>query len=446
MSDTNQRTNLVAVIGAGPAGLYAAQYLARQGVHVVLFNRDIKPGGLAEYGIFPDKQKMRAGLQAQFTRILEMPNVHYRGNVTVGKSGDLQLDQLRQAGFQAFMVTTGAQENAWLGLPGEDLEGVYQANDIVFHYNRLPEKANQEFALGVNVVVIGVGNVMLDILHYMKKEGQPRKVMAFARRGPTEVKFDRQTLAPVAECLNMAQIRSAVDAALSQVQQVGRDVGEFYTLVREAREKAPDCEPFLDFQMRFLRSPRRLVGDETGRVKGIVFEVNRLELDGDRVVPNGTGETELVDADTVIFSIGSRVDTGFGLPVAYGNFVTTSKPRYPVDGISYEVYNPDLCAHCEDIFVSGWARQPGEGVVGLARKDAERGARALLQYLETLSAVDRDLVDKSFERLPEIDKPVVTLNDLKMLREREEEMAVKKRLPSFKFDSREAMLLAMGKY
>lgn len=110
-------TNLVAVIGAGPAGLYAAQYLARQGVAVVVFNRDIKPGGLAEYGIFPDKVKMREGLQAQFSRILAMPNIQYLRNVAIGKSGDLQLDQLRQSGFQAFMVITGAQENYWLGLP-----------------------------------------------------------------------------------------------------------------------------------------------------------------------------------------------------------------------------------------------------------------------------------------------------------------------------------------
>jgi ferredoxin/flavodoxin---NADP+ reductase len=98
----------VAVIGAGPAGLYAAQYLARQGMQVVIFNRDIKPGGLAEYGIFPDKTKMRSGLLAQFKRILTMPLVRYQGNVVVGQSGDFHLDQLRAAGFRAFMVTTGA--------------------------------------------------------------------------------------------------------------------------------------------------------------------------------------------------------------------------------------------------------------------------------------------------------------------------------------------------
>jgi len=96
---------------------------------------------------------------------------------------------------------------------------------------------------------------------------------------------------------------------------------------------------------------------------------------------------EHVQADTVIFSIGSQVNAGFGLPVNHGNFATSPQPRFPVDGISYEVHNPDLCARCEDIFVSGWARQAGEGVVGLARKAVERGTRALHNYIKTLTPV-----------------------------------------------------------
>jgi len=180
-------THLVAVIGAGPAGLYAAQHLARQGVQVILFNRDIKPSGLAEYGIFPDKQKMRKGLQAQFWRILEMPNVHYQGNVVIGQAGDIKLDQLRKAGCQAFMITTGAQKSNWLGLPGEDLKGVYQANDIVFYYNSYPEQKNLKPAFGGHVLIIGVGNVMLDIVHYLMKARSQHIVTAVGRRGPAEV-------------------------------------------------------------------------------------------------------------------------------------------------------------------------------------------------------------------------------------------------------------------
>jgi ferredoxin--NADP+ reductase len=331
----NPNPHLVAVIGAGPAGLYTAQYLARKGVQVALFNRDIKPGGLAEYGIFPDKHKLRQGLLQQFDRILAMPEIRYLGNLEIGQDGDLKLDQLRRAGFQAFMVTTGAQQNNWLGLPGEDLAGVYQANDIVFHYNQLPEHADWSPEIGRNVGVIGMGNVMLDIVHYLKLENRPRTVTAFARRGPTEVKFDKQTLAPVASCLDLPAIRKAVDATAPQVTAVGKDVEAFYDLLAQAQAKAADCDSGLTFQLQFLHSPRRLLGDENGRVRAVVFEINRLTREGDRVVSRGTGECITIPLDTVIFSIGSRVDEGFGLPVVHGNYVTTPEPRFPVDGISY---------------------------------------------------------------------------------------------------------------
>jgi ferredoxin--NADP+ reductase len=438
--DDKANQHLVAVIGAGPAGLYATQHLARQGVQVVLFNKDIKPGGLAEYGIFPDKTKMRRGLQQQFARILAMPQVHYLGNVAIGQNGDYRLDQLRKAGFEAFMVTTGAQQNNWLGLPGEDLEGVYQANDIVLQYNLHPDMDHWNPKIGKNVVVIGAGNVMLDIVHYLKLDNETRTVTAVARRGPTEVKFDKQTLAPVASCLDMPFIRTAVDVADAELERVGRDRGEFCALLTEAQEKAEDCDSGLQFRLAFLRSPRRIIGDAQGRVQAVVFEKNRLVLDEDRVVSQGTGEFETFPADTVIFSIGSRVDAAFGLPVEHGNFVTTPNPKYPVDGISYEVYNPDLCAECEDIFVSGWARKASEGIVGLARKDAERGAEALLGYLQSLPVREETEAQNAIDRLPDLEKRAVTKADLVRLAEVEKAKAIELGLPEFKFGTQAAML------
>ncbi len=136
--------------------------------------------------------------------------------------------------------------------------------------------------------------------------------------------------------------------------------------------------------------------------------------EGDRVKSVGTGQLETVPLDTVIFSIGSRVSDRFGLPVAHGHFVTTPDPRYPVDGISFEVYNPDLCIECDDIFVSGWARVPGEGIVGLARKDAERGAKAVLAYLDTLPP-STSTAEQALEQLPPVNDRLVDLDDLKKL-------------------------------
>ena len=115
----NSLQHQVAIIGAGPAGLYAARELAVNGAGVAVINRDIKPGGLAEYGIYPDKLKMKDGLRAQFRQILTQEAIKYFGNVSVGVHGDLRLYEFREMGFQAILVTVGAQGTKWLGLPGE---------------------------------------------------------------------------------------------------------------------------------------------------------------------------------------------------------------------------------------------------------------------------------------------------------------------------------------
>src|SRR5512143_858052 len=180
------------VIGAGPAGLFAARQLASAGVHVVLLNRDIQPGGLAEYGIYFSKYKMKEGLRKQFRQILEMPNIEYYGNLTVGQKGDLSLMELRALGFQALLVTVGAQGTKWLGLPGENLVGVYHAKDLVFHYNLLPPFGTRDYRIGKRVALIGAGNVMLDIAHWLVRQLKVDEVISVVRRGPNEVKFSKE--------------------------------------------------------------------------------------------------------------------------------------------------------------------------------------------------------------------------------------------------------------
>ena len=226
---TEQNPYLVAVIGAGPAGLYAARQLANAGATVALLNRDIKPGGLAEYGIYYDKIKMKEGLRKQFRQILATPAIHYYGNVTVGKKGDLSLDEIKAMGFQAIMVTVGAQGTKWLGLPGEDLHGVYHAKDIVYHYNKLPPYSTQEFKIGKRVALIGVGNVMMDIAHWTIRDLKVDEVVAVARRGPAEVKFTKKEMELTAANLDV----KALDAELERVTPVMQGVGQDVQAARE---------------------------------------------------------------------------------------------------------------------------------------------------------------------------------------------------------------------
>ena len=147
----------VAVIGAGPAGLFGARELANNGVRVALFNRDIKAGGLAEYGIFLDKHIMKEGLRKQFRQVLEHTNIDYYGNVSIGGNADFTFDEIKAMGFDAILVSAGAQGTKWLGLPGEDLEGVYHAKDLVYHYNGLPPFSEKKFRLGKRCAIIGAG-------------------------------------------------------------------------------------------------------------------------------------------------------------------------------------------------------------------------------------------------------------------------------------------------
>ena len=189
MTDSSTQTRHVAVIGAGPAGLFAARTLAEAGVHVSLFNRDVKPGGLAEYGIYHSKETMKNGLRKQFRRIMDEPLIAYYGNITIGEDGDLTLSELKSYGFDAILVTVGAQGTKWLGLPGEELEGVYHAKDLVYHYNKLPPYAAREFPIGKRVALIGAGNVMLDIAHWTIRDLKVDEVTAIVRRGPAEIKF-----------------------------------------------------------------------------------------------------------------------------------------------------------------------------------------------------------------------------------------------------------------
>ena len=108
--------HLVVVVGAGPAGIYGTRKLTEAGHRVVLLNRDIKPGGLAEYGIFVDKEKMKTGLRKQFKRILADPKVFYLGHVTVGQDQSIRLDELKSLGFGAIVVAAGAQGIKKLGI------------------------------------------------------------------------------------------------------------------------------------------------------------------------------------------------------------------------------------------------------------------------------------------------------------------------------------------
>ncbi len=436
--------HIVAIVGAGPAGLFAARELANQGVHVVLFNRDIKAGGLAEYGIYPDKIKMKTGLRAQFRQILDLPNIEYFGNVLIGNRGDLTLNDLREMGFQAILVTAGAQGTKWLGLPGEHLRGVYHAKDVVYHYNKLPPYSQQELEIGRRVAIIGVGNVMMDIARYLISVRKVDEVVAFARRGPAEIKFDRKELESVVANLDLAAFDREIDRVAREMRAVGQHPEVAKEFIHSAATRGVWMQSHTLFWIRFLSSPRRILDDGKGRVGGLEIEDNRLVLEGGEVKARGLGQTHIFDVDTVIFAIGDRVDENLGLPVHNSAFDKNPNPRFPVEGESYEAYDSEKNEPIEGVFVAGWSRKASSGLVGVARKDGVNGARAMLQYLAELPPAPPDVLDRVKKALYQLPHPVVTKDALKVLEIAEQAKMQELGVEDFKFASNQEMLEVMG--
>jgi ferredoxin/flavodoxin---NADP+ reductase len=440
----SQPSHLVAVIGAGPAGLFAARELALSNVRVVIFNRDIKPGGLAEYGIYPDKHRMKDGLRAQFHQILGMPLIDYIGHCTVGAQADVSLDALRRLGFEALLVTVGAQGTKKLGLPGEEARGVFHAKDLVFHYNRLPPFSLQEYELGRKVGVVGAGNVMADIMNYLVRDRKVEQAVAIVRRGPAEVKFDRKEFEPIVANLDQAALQAEIERVTPVMQAVGQDPAAAQAFLLSALPKAQT--PVSDTRMRFefLASPSAILANESGHMTGVRVDDTTLVRSGSDTKAKSLGTSRVIPLDSIIFAIGDVVDEAFGLPVEGTSFVKAPVPRYPQDGHSYEAFDPQRGVIIEDAFVAGWSREASTGLVGIARKDGINGARSVLQYLRTrppgtpadLTALEAYLSSRA--------KPFVRKDDLARLEAVERQEAERRGLEEFKFASDEEMLTAMG--
>ncbi len=376
----------VAIIGAGPASLYAADKLSKSDVHVTIINRDIKHGGLAEFGIYPNKYKMKNGLRKVFRRILEHENVDYFGNVVIGDGGALSLKQVQELGFDAVIVAVGAQGTKWLGLPGEEAEAVYHAKDLVYHYNNLPPYSEQEFKIGKNVCVVGIGNVSLDIVHWLVCEKKVESAIAVARRGPAERAYTEKEMKIVSGALDLEQTKADFEQTRASLEAVGQDPDELFAEVTKHIDAPLETETDTRFWIRFLRSPEGIETDADGNVTGLRCAITRLVAAEPRVGVEKTGDTEVIPCDTVVFAIGDSIEPAIGLPLEpkWGStFAVCPEPwaEHP-DRPRYMVYDPDAGEPIQGLFVVGWARRASDGLVGKARADAVQGVDEVMAFLE----------------------------------------------------------------
>jgi ferredoxin/flavodoxin---NADP+ reductase len=436
----------VFVVGAGPAGMFAAQKIAQGGHEVIILNRDIKPGGLAEYGIYPTKDKMKIGLRKQFAKVLSLPNVHYFGHVPVSGQSAVSIADLQQFGPSATVFAVGAQGTKKLGLPGEEVRGVYAAKDFVYSYNLLPPFTARDFSTGKRVAIVGMGNVMVDIARWLLIDSPQKaaeEVIVVARRGPFEAKFDKKEFDYIEEFLD----RKAFDEELRRIQPqlaaIGQDINklaeETFPVLATPATEHPEGKTRLRF--RFLCSPQAIHADASGRIERLTVAENiLLERDGS-IACKATDKSAELDVDTMIFAIGDVADPAVGLPYNRDSYVINPDQSDPKRA-AYELFDPQNGKVLEGMYAVGWARKASDGLVGIARHDAEVGAVHVLKYLETAresnfgaAEIQRFLERKGLQ--------VVSKPDLEALARAEEKEAQKLGVPWFKFADDNAMLAAI---
>jgi ferredoxin--NADP+ reductase len=447
----SERAHLVIVIGAGPAGMAVANLLSKAGHEVVILNRDIKFGGLAEYGIFPSKLKLRGGLKKSYWEILERPNVRYFGNVTVGEGKDLTVKELLGLGASALVFATGAQGTKTIGVAGDTAIGVYHAKDVVYHFNRLPGFGDRPFDMGKRVAIIGVGDVMVDIAHWLIRYKQVDEVTAVARRGPAERKYNPKEIRAVCANIDLDKLGQEFGRIRARLEAVGQNPDE---VLKSMAEEFTKCEPTASrsrMGFRFLASPRRVLADGHNRVRALEIEETKLEPKGQDFSAVGLKQYYEFPCDSVVFAVGDRVDETLGLPYKNGVFVTNpTKTGNDPDDALFQAFNEAAGRVMDGVFLTGWARKASEGLVGIAKRDGEWCTEVLMRYLDGKALLDRDARERVVRTLAQTlamrNVRAVDIQSLRLLGAAEQEHgASAESIGEFKFPTNQEMLALIEK-
>jgi ferredoxin--NADP+ reductase len=436
-------SHVIIVAGAGPAGMAVSNMLAKAGHEVIILNRDIKFGGLAEYGIFPAKLKLRGGLKKQYWEMLSQPNVHYFGNVAIGKGKDLTVEELRGLGASAVVFSIGAQGTKAIGVEGDSAKGVFHAKDVVYHFNRLPGFGDRPFDVGKHVAIIGVGDVMVDIAHWLIRYKKVERVTAIARRGPAERKYNPKEIRAVCSNMDIEGLKNEFQRIRTRLEAVGQKPDD---ILKGMTDEFTKCEPKVsDAKMgfRFLASPKRVLTNEANSVRALEIEETKLEPKGDDTAAVGLKQLYEFPVDSVVFAVGDKVDEAVGLPYKNGVFVTNpNKTSNDPDDSLFQAYDEATGQVVDGVFLAGWARKASEGLVGVAKRDGEWCAEVVNRYLAAKEPpASSKVVEKLRAMLAERKSRPVDLDGLRLL-----DQAEKAHQPEtdcigeFKFSANQEML------
>ena len=381
----------VAVVGAGPSGLYAAAALAASdtAVDVDVLDRLPAPYGLVRYGVAPDHMKMKSVI-----RVLARPfgpgEVRFLGGVEVGSGpGQVPLSVLR-AHYTAVVHASGCAVDRRLGIPGEALQDSLGSGEIVGWYCGHPDHGTRPRLDVTGVAVVGAGNVALDVARVLARTADElvstdvpdtvldalrssavRDVHVLIRRGPRQVKFtpvELRQLGDLADAEVVVHDDGLLEAGVPDDVTDRRERANMTALAEWAHSRPVPATRRI--HLRFLRSPVRILGE--GHVTGIVVERNVLTPDG-RV--RGTGEEETLDVGLVVRAVGYTAEPIPGLPF--------DEATGTVPNVAGRVIGDDGAPVAGE-YVTGWIRRGPTGVIGTNKHDAVEVAASVLADLPAL--------------------------------------------------------------
>lgn len=379
----------VAIVGAGPAGIYAADILLSRvpDARIDLLEKLPAPYGLVRYGVAPDHPRIRKIIDALHD-VLQHPSIRLRANVEVG--ADITLDELR-AGYDGVILATGADRDVALDLPGADLPGSFGAADFVAWYDAHPDVPRTWPLAADTVAVLGAGNVALDVTRILAKHATDldrtdtpddvlealaanpvRDIHLFIRRGPADVRFSALELRELGEQHDVDVI---VDPAELELDGHGERMLEQFSqrriILRTLRAWAERPPSSLTASRRihlhFRQRPVRIMGSQD--VTGIEMERTASDPLGRMV---GTGELVRHDVGAVYRAIGYRSSPVPGAPFDEDSGVVPHREGRVVDAAGVPI--PRL-------YATGWIKRGPIGLIGSTKSDAAQTVQHLVDDL-----------------------------------------------------------------
>ena len=375
----------VAVVGAGPAGVYAAEALVRYAAEVSVDVLDGLPApyGLVRYGVAPDHPRTQS-IGDALGEVLSRPEIRFLGNVRIGQ--DLALAELGDH-YDAVVVATGAATDRRLGVAGEDLTGCIAATDLVAWYTGHPDAAADAITLDAEtVVVVGAGNVAGDVTRMLARtpdelratdvpdhvlaafdKSAVRDVHLVARRGPVQARFTTRELRELGDLADADVIVDPADLELDdysseQLPDLPAARRNLEVLQRWAGQ--PVRGRSRRVHLHFRTQPVEVLG-AGGVVTGVRLERTRVDRAGSAV---GTGAAADLPAGLVVRAVGYRSLPLPGLPFdERAGVVPHVEGRVVAEG------GPVV-----GTYVAGWAKRGPTGVIGTNKHDARETVRSLL--------------------------------------------------------------------